>query len=368
MPTVLAAADELDIAKQPWILTVAVLIPLSIWVSSAPNVGMVPVLLIRLCIILLMNFLNKESVEAFPIFFILTYQMLVQAVMVMVGNWRKLSCGKRGDLKQWLLIMTPLWALQLLTSLFAFEDTSVSTIQVIRSVLPLMSFAMEKFLYDDPKTISWALMGSMLLVVLGTTLYGYSSVSVTSSALLYIFLNSAFTVMSTVYRSKFLKDPNFSVSLPLAVCSVAYAATPVFIACAIVTGEIKQWPAALRGASLTAWFWTTLSAFVAGCFSLLQGRCQTIISGTSDLMFQNFVKVFIIVMGIVAFGDAFTLTSFTACIIALGGCAWYGYLRVAKECSTGGKTQSSAVDPEGSNEDPQGIHYVPLAAGTPIIR
>jgi len=74
-----------------------------------------------------------------------------------------------------------------------------------------------------------------------------------------------------------------------------------------------------------------MSAFVAGCFSFLQFRSQKILSGTSDLMFQNCVKVFIIIMGIIAFGDSFTAESVVGSIIALCGCAWYGYCRIGEE-------------------------------------
>jgi len=227
--------------------------------------------------------------------------------------------------------MTPFWVAQLITSLYAFKVTSVSTIQIIRSILPLMSFAMEKTLYNNPKTVSTTLILSMVMVIVGTTVYGYSSASVTPIALMWIFTNSVMTMVATVFRSKFMKDKSFTVSTPLAMCSVSTSAIPFIIVSAYLTGEMEQWHHAATATAPTAWFFATISGLIAGCFSFLQFRCQKVISGTSDLMFQNFVKVFIIIMGIVAFNDSFTAESLAGCIIALGGCAWYGQCRLGKE-------------------------------------
>jgi len=297
------------------------------------------VLITRLMVILSMNFVQKEAVMAFPCWFLLAYQMALQVVLIGAYNFKQMKCGKWSDLGKWLLYMTPFWVAQLITSLYAFKVTSVSTIQIIRSVLPLMSFAMEKTLYGNPKTVSMGLIASMFMVMAGTTLYGYSSASVTAVALMWILTNSVFTVVATVFRSKFMKDKNFTVSTPLAMCSVTSAAIPLVFVSAYVTGETEQWNHALFDTPPTAWFFATMSGLVAGCFSFLQFRCQKVISGTSDLMFQNFVKIFIIIMGIVAFGDSFTMESLAGCTIALGGCAWYGKERMGKEVA-GDKVKS----------------------------
>lgn len=124
-----------------------------------------------------------------------------------------------------------------------------------------------------------------------------------------------------------MKDKSFTVSTPACMCSVSTTAIPFICVAAALTGEMDQWSAVIANTSSTAWFWATMSGLVAGCFSFLQFRCQKKLSGTSDLMFQNAVKVFIIIMGMVAFGDSFSMESFFACVLALGGCAWYGILR-----------------------------------------
>jgi drug/metabolite transporter (DMT)-like permease len=318
----------------------AVLIPLSLYICADDSIGMGAVLLTRLMVIVCMNFVQKESVASFPVWFLLGYQMALQVVLIGAYNFRNLKVGKYSDLVSWLLWMTPFWVAQLITSLYAFKAASVSAIQIIRSVLPLMSFAMEKTLYNDPKNVGAPLIMSMVLVIVGTTLYGYSSASVTAEALMWIFVNSVFTVVATVFRSKFMKDKSFTVSTPLCMCSVSSTAVPFICVAAFLTGETQQWPGVIASTSTTAWFWATMSGLVAGCFSFLQFRCQKKLSGTSDLMFQNAVKVFIIIMGMVAFGDSFNIESLFACVLALGGCAWYGTLRKA-EVSGGTKGQVS---------------------------
>lgn len=320
-------ASQLNIESDPWIGSMAFLIPLSLYICADDSIGMGAVLLTRLMVIVSMNFVQKESVASFPVWFLLGYQMALQVVLIGVYNFRNLKVGKWIDLGRWLGWMTPFWIAQLVTSLYAFKAASVSAIQIIRSILPLFSFAMEKILYNDPEHVSMLLVLSMVLVVIGTMLYGCSSASVTVEALMWIFVNSVFTVVATVFRSKFMKDENFSVSTPLCMCSVSTTAIPFICVAAALTGEMDQWPAVVANASSTAWLWATMSSLIAGCFSFLQFRCQKKLSGTSDLMFQNAVKVFIIIMGMLAFGDAFNMESLLACALALGGCAWYGFLR-----------------------------------------
>lgn len=335
-------ASQLNIESDPSIWSMAVLIPLSLYICADDSISMKAVLLTRIMVILCMNFVQKESVASFPVWFLLGYQMALQVVLIGVYNIRNLKVGKWIDLWRWLAWMTPFWIAQLITSLYAFKAASVSSIQIIRSVLPLLSFIMEKTLYNDPKHVPSSLILSMALVIIGTTLYGYSSASVTVEALLWIFVNSVFTVVATVLRSKFMKDQNFSVSTPLCMCSVSTTAIPFICVAAALTGEMDQWPAVVANISSTAWFWATMSGLVAGCFSFLQFRCQKKLSGTSDLMFQNAVKVFIIIMGMVAFGDAFSMESFFACALALSGCAWYGFLRKS-EVAGSTKAQGSDV-------------------------
>lgn len=322
-----ARAYHINVCDNPSVWGMAALIPLSLHICSNPNIRLGYVLLIRLLVILCMNFVQKESVMAFPPWFLLGYQMVLQVILISAYNFRQLTCGKWGDLVEWLVWMTPFWVAQLITSIYALKSTSISTFQVIRSLQPLMSFAMEKATQGIPKHVSGPLLASMLLVIVGTTMYSHASVSATPVAFVWILTNCVFTVVATVLRSWFLKDKNFTLSIPLAQTSVSTVAIPFICAAAVLTGEVQQWPTVFEDTPPTAWFWATMSGLVAGCFSFLQFRCQTIISGTSDLIFQNCVKVLIIMMGVVMFADKFNMESLTACCTALGGCAWYGYLR-----------------------------------------
>lgn len=345
--------SQLNIENDPAIWSIAVLIPLSLYICAADDsmsIIMAVVLITRVMVIVCMNFVQKESVASFPVWFLLGYQMILQVILIATYNFRNLKVGKWSDLGRWLVWMTPVWIAQLITSLYAFKEASVSAIQIIRSVLPLLSFAMEKTLYNDPKHVSPSLIFAMGLVVLGTTLYGYSSASVTIEALMYIFINSVFTVMATVFRSKFMKDKNFTVSTPACMCSVSTSAIPCICVAAAITGEMDKWPDVIANTPTTAWFWATMSGLVAGCFSFLQFRCQKKLSGTSDLMFQNAVKVFIIIMGMVCFGDAFTPGSLFACVLALGGCAWYGVLRKSEVAAAAGKSDGSIKSTVSEND------------------
>jgi len=165
-------------------------------------------------------------VMAFPPWFLLGYQMVLQVVLISGYNFRQLTFGKWRDLVKWLVWMTPLWIAQLITSIYALKSTSVSTVQIIRSLSPLMSFVIEKATQGIPQHVSGPLVGSMLLVIAGTAMYSYTSVSVTPTAFGWIFTHCVFTVLATVFRSWFLKDKNFTLSIPSAQVSVSTAAIP----------------------------------------------------------------------------------------------------------------------------------------------
>lgn len=343
-------ADQLNIVTTPQIWALPFLIPLTIIVCKTPSVGIGPVMFIRLLVILCMNFVQKLAVKSWPVMLLLAYQMVLQSALLAVTNYKNMKVGKWSDLGWWLLYITPFWTAQLMTSLYAFKEAPVSTIQIMTTLQPVIALLMEKVLKGVPKKISVWLMTSILMVLMGTALYvegqekdGGKSASVTPNALMWILTNVFLTVVATVFRGWFLKDPNFSVSLPMAMCSVAIALTPSCMVAAFLSGEMHKWNDALTGMTRTAWFYATTSGLVAGCFSFLQFRCQTIISGTSDLMFQNAVKIFIIIMGVVLFSDTFdSIQSFAGCCIALGGCAWYGRLRLFSEVKEGTQAAKTA--------------------------
>eukprot|EP00959_Pyramimonas_sp_CCMP1952_P236381 4939846-Pyramimonas_sp.AAC.1 len=90
-----ARAYELNIFDNPSIWSVAVLIPLSLHICSNPKSSLGAVMSIRLLVVLCMNFVQKESVMAFPPWFLLLYQMVLQVVLISAYNYRQLSCGKR---------------------------------------------------------------------------------------------------------------------------------------------------------------------------------------------------------------------------------------------------------------------------------
>lgn len=272
--------------------------------------------------------------------------------MISAANFHALSVKSYTDLGKWLGVLGPMWVLQLATSLYALQVTTLSTLQVLRGALPIFSFFIEKMMYGVPETVSLSLVLSMLLVAAGLFLYDITSASVTMWGILFIFLNCSFTVGVTVGRRHFLKNKEFGVSLPAAIVTLNFVSVIGCLIIGLVTGEASQWLPALQKATPTNLFWLFISGLFSGCFSLLQGRSQEDISATSDLMYQNFVKIVVILLGVVAFGDKFTILSGFSGAAALAGCAWYGHVRLASECAaSSAEAKSNAVQPVSSPPD-----------------
>jgi len=86
-------ASQLNIESDPSIWSMAVLIPLSLYICADDSISMKAVLLTRIMVILCMNFVQKESVASFPVWFLLGYQMALQVVLIGVYNIRNLKVG-----------------------------------------------------------------------------------------------------------------------------------------------------------------------------------------------------------------------------------------------------------------------------------
>ena len=67
---------------------------------------------------------------------------------------------------------------------------SKSQVNIIRNVLPIVTFVLEKILFNSPRLVRPGHILSMVLTLFGTTLYGISNFSVTTWSLVMILLGT----------------------------------------------------------------------------------------------------------------------------------------------------------------------------------
>jgi len=100
---------------------------------------------------------------------------------------------------------------------------------------------------------------------------------------------------------------------------------------AMSTGEIHHWRSTLEETDHMTWLWISASCGCGVCLGYVGISIQRIISGTSVLVLQNFNKVFLLFLSSVLLGDRLYAMAWVGGILSMGGCIWYGLLRLPSE-------------------------------------
>ena len=186
------------------------------------------------------NLLNKEAASTFQATCLLVIlQMFIANIVVILARFKDLGCPSIRDFWRWLPVSF-LVSGMLGTSIFALEGTTVSTVNIIRNVLPIITFVLEKILFNSPRIVRPGHVLSMFLTLFGTTLYGIYNFSVTSYSLGMILFGCLLTVVDKLLQRHLLMSPDFK--QPLAVCMVmnnTFGMLPL-LAVSLLTHEVAS--------------------------------------------------------------------------------------------------------------------------------
>mmetsp|Transcript_60788 Transcript_60788/g.113664 ORF Transcript_60788/g.113664 Transcript_60788/m.113664 type:complete len:413 (-) Transcript_60788:9-1247(-) len=286
------------------------------------------------------NLLNKEAASSFQATCLLVIlQMFIANVVVIVARFRDLQCPSLWDFLRWLPVSFLISGM-LGTSIFALEGTTVSTVNIIRNVLPIITFALEKLLFNSPRTIRPGHILSMFLTLFGTTLYGFYNFSVTRYCLMMILLGCVLTVVDKLLQRHLLMSPDFQ--QPLAVCMVmnnTFGMLPLLLV-AILTGEAPTWSRVVAEMPGDGWLIVISSGLSGCCLGFYGLAVSKLVSAASVLMLQNTSKVMVILLSVILLGDDISGLSALGCFLSVLGSAWYGY--VALSCQTAADSKASA--------------------------
>lgn len=271
-----------------------------------------------------MNIYNKQASHDFPATCLLVIiQMLITNVTIIALRWNDLHRPVWRDFIRWLPVPC-IVAAMLGSSLFALKGTTVSSVLILRNVLPIFTFGLEKTLLNNPPVVSVGHWMSMMVTLVGTAVYGMSNMSVTASTIWIILFSCVITVMDKLLQRFLLTSSDFKQSL--AVCMLmnnTIGMIPLFFF-ALANGELWTWQSTLESCSSDTWqlvIATGLTGCSLGYFGL---AVQKQISAVSVLMLQNASKVIIIWVGVLVFGDDISGISALGCGISMLGAAWYG--------------------------------------------
>jgi len=284
---------------------------------------------------LAMNVLNKKAAKAFDgTCLLVIIQMLVSVVVIICMEYDKMKCDKWADFIKWLIVPFA-FAGMLGTSMYAFKEASLTTILIVRNILPVLTFGFEKALFNQPEILCWKVVMSLVVTLLGSVVYGFVDVSATNLGKVLILVNCAFTIVDRLVQAKLLKgNKDFSISISMCMLlNNALGIVPMFIL-ALVTGEVSHWGHTLTSAGLDTWFLVVMSGLCGASLGYVGLRTQQLVSGTTVLVMQNFNKVLIISLGMFLFHEHMTAMSFLGVLVSLLGCFVYGYLRLPAEAGS----------------------------------
>merc|ERR1719272_1410937 len=115
----------------------------------------------------------------------------------MLFEYKNMTYGKWQDVLKWSIVPF-FFAGMLTTSMWAFKETTMSTVLILRNVLPLLAFAIEKYMFNNPAYVTMPLILSMFVALIGTVMYGAFNISVTRFGALLIAANCVITVADRV--------------------------------------------------------------------------------------------------------------------------------------------------------------------------
>lgn len=272
------------------------------------------------------NLLNKEAASSFSAMCLLVIiQMWIANIVVIVVRFDDLQLPSLRDFFRWLPVSFLISGM-LGTSIFALEGTTVSTVNIIRNVLPIVTFVLEKLLFNSPRLVKPGHVLSMVLTLFGTTLYGLSNFSVTSWSLIMILLGTVLTVVDKLLQRHLLMSPDFK--QPLAMCMImnnTFGMLPLFLV-AILTRETKAWPYVLDTSPWSTWILLVGSGLSGCCLGFYGLAVSRLITAASVLMLQNMSKVLVILLSVLMLGDDLSGLSAVGCAMSMAGSAWYGYV------------------------------------------
>eukprot|EP00746_Dinoflagellata_sp_MGD_P131073 gnl/MRDRNA2_/MRDRNA2_64892_c0_seq1.p1 gnl/MRDRNA2_/MRDRNA2_64892_c0~~gnl/MRDRNA2_/MRDRNA2_64892_c0_seq1.p1 ORF type:complete len:451 (-),score=37.96 gnl/MRDRNA2_/MRDRNA2_64892_c0_seq1:111-1463(-) len=304
--------------------TLAMLIAISLWRTASwwADSG-TSIVLGWMVLSISMNLVNKQAVMVFPCTSLLVVlQMLIAAVFLLVFEFRRMSFKHWRDIGKWMVVPF-LFSGILATSLCALKYTTVYTVMVLRSALPLFTVGIEEVLVGSQKHVtSWHIL-CMLLALGGTVVYSRWNLSVTAQSAWWMSCNMLIIVMDRGLQRYLLNDPNFHVTPQL--CSFITNAVGIFpmLGIAAWSGEIHQWDEAILDISPTSWFWVLVSGSCGCCLGYLALHTQKLVCVTTFLMMQNMNKLVVLIASVLVFGDTFTFISAAGCAVSLGGFLWY---------------------------------------------
>lgn len=311
--------------------------PVLLWACFSNTIGLTTILVAWTLSSVGMHVANKYAAVNFHATCLLViFQMMVGDAMVLGVEYKKMSCSNKWDYLKWLPVPI-VFAVMLATSLLSFKTVGLSTIVVVRNLIPIFTFVIEKIVYDSPKHLSLNLIVMFLIAIVGTWIFGYASLNLANLGSGFLLLNCVFTCADKLIQRHLLHDKDFTMSLSLCMVMNNTVGMVAMLVLAAMMGDFSLWKSSMVNATPMDWLLVIQSGMMGCCLGYLGLKLQKIVSATSVLVLQNLNKIMVIGLSMMFMGEAFTRMQMFGCLVSFLGCAGFCYLRLP------GETESTKV-------------------------
>jgi len=225
-------------------------------------------------------------------------------------QWEKILKFER---KHMIWMVVPfLFTTMLVSSLYSYQYMNLAFFTIVRNLGPMVCLPIECAILSEKErpNVTKPMVFSMLTMLLGAILYSYDSVSISLIGLAAAGINMTFGISDRLLQRRLMisecKD------MPTEACAFMNNFVGMFpaVGCAMLVGEVTKSTSVAFAANWTdpkVLVLIALSCAIGVGISYFGLATQRAVSATSVMIIQNIVKVGVIAMGAVFFGD--TLTS-----------------------------------------------------------
>lgn len=318
-----------------WGTWVAVaLVPFFFWVAFSRKPWPSLVIVSWMVVQIAMNLLNKMAAVYFKSTFLcVAIQMAIATIMLVTIEFRSFA-GRRQDALKWSAVVVFFSGI-LSSSLWSFKKVSLSTVLILKNMLPIFEFGIEKFIVpahiNKGVVFTCPVFASLLVAVVGIALYGVFNVSTSNYdtqliGYLLITVNCIFTIMDRTTERFLLKSDDFKMTKPT--CLAMNNGVGTIIMVSVSLGTQEPWMETFVETTPLTWFWVLMSSVCGCCFGYLGIRTYQLVPATTSLVLQNFCKMLTVIISVFVFADDFNPIMALGCVLAFTGMISYGTLQL----------------------------------------
>ena len=273
-----------------------------------------------------MMIFNKMVMKTFPHAIFVTCLQLYGTAAILSTNMKDMRIGSLREMAIWIPIPVT-FALMLWLSMKSYERNSVSTIIVFKNLAPLITLTLESiFKLEGNIKKQGRLFLPLVIILIGSFLYGFHDVEVTLLGFILISTNTIIACINRLIERYVMSTINVNMSISgmmLLNNGLGFILLQPLLFTLESLTDIKK---DLHGLSDTSTVWLCGSIICGFAISFAGLNLQRRISATSFMITTNVNKFIVIYVDIMLWNKQFNLLTALGATLAIFGGILYGYM------------------------------------------